>query len=312
MKILFLFALLIELLFGNIYNTDIRPKDYNQSKYPHIKILDQKNIDISQIGSVHFAEASDLAYDDKRHLLYMVGDKGYLYSFDINLTDKIESIKPKNGYLLVKQNGKHFKHKVDSEGLTLDKENGTLLISFERKPKIAIFDTTGKQQAKLKLPKALNDKHRYEDANKMLESVALHPKYGVLSAAEYPLKGSAKGIQSIYSLSGKKWDFKSEPDPKDGITALEVMDDGNLLVLERDFRSMFRRIITLKKLYLDQKEPNGLYRSEVLLKMDTANGWNNDNFEGLTRVAPHRYLMISDNNDNMFQRTLLIYFEVLP
>ena len=44
--------------------------------------------------------------------------------------------------------------------------------------------------------------------------------------------------------------------------------------------------------------------------MRTDKGWMIDNFEGLTRVAPHRYLMVSDDNDNFFQKTLLIYFEV--
>ncbi len=293
---------------AGIYTIDIRPKDYNTSVNHNIKILDQKNIDISKIGSFHFAEASDLAYDVKKHILYMVGDRGYLYSFDINLSDKIESIKPLNAHLISKKNAKRFRRRIDSEGLALDK-NGTLLISFERKPQIAIFDTNASRISKLRLPKELSNKHNYKSPNKMLESVAIHPKYGILTAAEYPLRGSKKRVQTIYSLHSRQWHFLSEAGPKDGISAIEIMDDGNVLVLERDFESIFRRIITLKEVYLN-KISNGLCRTKVLLRMDSSKGWDNDNFEGLTRVAPNRYLMVSDNNNNIFERTFLIYFKI--
>ena len=45
--------------------------------------------------------------------------------------------------------------------------------------------------------------------------------------------------------------------------------------------------------------------------MNSHKGWSVDNFEGLVRVGKNRSAMISDDNNNFFQRTLLIYFEVL-
>jgi len=48
-----------------------------------------------------------------------------------------------------------------------------------------------------------------------------------------------------------------------------------------------------------------------LAKMNSHKGWDVDNFEGLSRVGKNRYVMISDVNDNFYQKTLLIYFEVL-
>ena len=89
------------------------------------------------------------------------------------------------------------------------------------------------------------------------------------------------------------------------------MDDGNLLVLERSFTGLMTPfIVTLKKVYI-QNCKKKMCKTKVLAKMNSHKGWDVDNFEGLARVGKHRYVMISDDNDNFFQKTLLIYFEVL-
>jgi hypothetical protein len=89
------------------------------------------------------------------------------------------------------------------------------------------------------------------------------------------------------------------------------MDDGNLLVLERSFTGILNPfVVTLKKVYLNQCRGDNC-RYKVLAKMNSHKGWAVDNFEGLTKVEKNRYLMISDDNDNFFQKTLLIYFEVI-
>jgi len=142
-----------------------------------------------------------------------------------------------------------------------------------------------------------------------LESVAFHPKHGILTATERPLK--KRKHQTIYALDGTEWHFKAEKDKKSSVTALEVMDDGNILVLERAYTHPLKPlVITLKKVYLDRIS-NGLCHTEIIAKMSNKQGWVLDNFEGLTKVSPNRYLMISDDNGNFFQRTLLIYFEVI-
>jgi hypothetical protein len=293
-----------------VYPVDITPPEVNGT-FGHIKILDQKEIIIKEISGIAFSEASDLAYDAKAHRLYMVGDKGILYHFEITLTDSIEKLSPLAAYPLTKEHGKRFKSKkIDAEGLAFD-EKGRLLISFERKPKIGSFDTKGQRLHKQKLPQNLRSPKHYRSRNKMLESVAYHPHYGILTAAELPLRKSKKQHQTIYSLKGKQWHLLAEPEKKSAITAIEVMEDGNLLILERAYTEPLKpRYTTLKKLYLNRCD-TGLCQTKVLAKLNSALGWKIDNFEGLTRVAPHRYLMISDDNANFFQRTLLIYFEVI-
>lgn len=280
-----------------------------------IKILDQKQLSFAQIQGVKFSELSDVAYHAKTDTLYLVGDKGTLFSFRAKFSKKIDELTPLRATKLKNKKGKRFrKWKRDSEGLALDGK-GRLLISFEGKAKIGYFhknsDKYGDLIRKYKLPKQLKNPKNYRSKNKSLEALAWHPKYGILTAAEWPLKKGNKKRQTIYALSGKKWHFRAEAEAKSAISAIEVMDDGNLLVLERSYTGLLNPfIVTLKKVYL-KKCKNGICQSKVLAKLNSHKGWDVDNFEGLAKVGKDRYVMISDDNDNFFQKTLLIYFEVM-
>ncbi len=291
-----------------IYTINITP-DKKIKRYQSIKILDQKEIVIKEISGVSFKETSDLAYDAKKQRLYMVGDRGSLFTFEAIFGEKIDKLEPLAGVPITKENGKPFKKwRRDTEGLTLDKR-GDLLISFEGKPKIGSFGTNGQRIKRHSLPKSIRDKNRYKHANKSLESIVFHPKYGILTATELPLK--KKKYQTIYALNGKEWNFKAESEKKSSVTAMEVMDDGHILVLERAYTQPLKPLtITLKKVYLDRIK-NGLCHTEIIVKMTNNKGWSLDNFEGLAKVAPHRYIIISDDNGNFYQRTLLIYFEII-
>ena len=268
-----------------------------------------------RIKGIKFSEISDLTYLPKKEKLFMVSDEGKLFIFKAKFTQSIEELEAIDAIKLRKKNGKKFKKwRKDSEGMTFDAK-GRLLISFEGKAKIGWFhknsDKFGQQIRKYKLPRELRHIKNYRSKNKSLESLAWHPKYGILTATEWPLKKYKKKDQHIYALTGKKWRFKAEKEAKSAVVAIEVMDDGNVLVLERSFTGLLNPfIVTLKKVYLNQCGSAGC-KTKVLAKMNSHKGWGVDNFEGLARVGKHRYVMISDDNDNFFQQTLLIYFEVL-
>ena len=313
------FLLLISLLSpflleAGSFSVNITP-DSQQTIFSKIKFLDQKQLMYNHIDGVKFSELSDLAYDAPTQELFMISDEGKLFSFHAVFRDKIEKLEPLYAVKLRKKHGKKFKKwRKDSEGMTFDGK-GHLLISFEGKAKIAWFHKNSEKKGQLirtyKLPKKLKKSDNYRSRNKSLEALAWHPKYGIVTAVEWPLKKYDKKKQTIYALSGKKWHFRAEPEARSAISAIEVMDDGNFLVLERSFVSYLDPfVVTLKKVYADQCK-KGLCRTEVLLKMNSHQSWGVDNFEGLARVGKNRYVMISDDNDNFFQKTLLIYFEVL-
>jgi len=314
MRYLFLLSLTLILSYAGVSSVNIMPS-FHQKKIMGIKILDQKKLVYSKLQGVKFAELSDVTYDATTQTLYFVSDKGLLFSFNAHFSDKIDMLIPVRAAKLKSKKGKRLKKwKRDSEGMTLDGKN-RLLISFEGKAKIAWFhknsDAYGKMIRKYRVPKELRETKHYRSKNKSLESLAWHPKYGVLTAAEWPIKKYHKKRQTIYSIYGKKWHFKAEPEAKSGVVAIEVMDDGNVLVMERSYTGIFNPfVVTLKKVYLDRCR-HGTCESKVIIKMNNHEGWNLDNFEGLARVGKHKYVMISDDNKNFFQDTLLVYFEVI-
>ncbi len=150
----------------------------------------------------------------------------------------------------------------------------------------------------------------FHSKNKGLEALVWHPKYGLVTAGEYPLKKLPKNIQTLYSVDGKRWNFYRSKEPHSALTALEVLDNGNFLLLERSFNGIFKpKVIILRELQIDKCTQN-LCPTRLLARFDSSQGWAVDNFEGLTKVGKNRFLMISDNNDNFYQKTLLIYFQV--
>ena len=280
-----------------------------------MKILDQKYLSFDRIQGIKFAELSDITYDKKTETLYLISDKGLLFSFNAHFSDKIDTLIPMRATKLKNKKGKRLKKwKRDSEGMTLNGK-GKLLISFEGKAKIGWFHKNSSRYGNLirkyALPKELKQTKNYRSKNKSLEALAWHPDYGLLTATEWPLKKYNKKRQTIYALSGKRWHFKAELEGKSGLVAMEVMDDGNLLVMERSYTGLLNPfVVTLKKVYIKGCKKQ-MCDTKVIAKMSNHKGWEIDNFEGLARVGKNRYVMISDDNENFFQRTLLIYFEVI-
>ena len=263
-----------------------------------IKILDVKELSFQGEQNPKFTEISALAYH--RDILYALSDKGALFHLDIKIqNDKIQNLFVKKAtYLHTKKSKRVPKHKRDAEGLTVI--DNYLAISFERIQKVFLFDFDGKKLQKLTINKALRDKTAYQSENKGLEAVAYSQKYGVLTLPERPLYN-----QTHHTLYAKKmqWNFEQ----KGSVTALEMIDESNVLVVLREFHYLTqKRVLRFLRLSLE----DGTY--EVLAKFDSDDGWNLDNFEGVTKIAKNRYLLVSDDNDSIFQKTLLVLFEILP
>ena len=311
MKIIFFLVSFLGLLQGEILNTEIAPSS-NGNQFEGITLLDQKRLLFKEISGLKFSEISDVTYDLNGKKLYLLSDEGILFVFEASFSEKIETLNGPSGMTLAKKEGKKFKKwRHDSEGLALDNK-GHLYVSFEGRAKVGKFNQKGEMVKKYTLPKKLRDPKNYRSRNKSLEALTWHPRYGLLTAAEWPLKNKQKKDQTVYALNGKEWQFKAEAEQSSAVVAMEVMDDGNLLVMERSYSGLLNPfVITLKKVYLNQcKNKKKMCKSELLIKMNSHQGWSIDNFEGLAKVGKHRYVMVSDDNGNFFQQTLLIYFEV--
>ncbi|WP_418640647.1 esterase-like activity of phytase family protein [Sulfurimonas sp. ST-27] len=303
----FFFALLFFLqLHGQITAYKITPDNTLHVTKQKIKILDAKILHFETKKRIPFHEISDLVYENG--VVYFVSDQGYLYKFFINIRkNKISSLQYLDAYVLKNKKGKKLKKKKrDAEGLALCKDR--LLVSFERKQRVVWYSKNGLKIKKIKIHKDLQNKNNYASKNKGLEAVTCNDKYGVVTAPESPLKNADPQYKTLYS---KEHLFKFMADGS--IVALEFFDEDSVLVLLRDFNYLTRRrMSSLIKVQLNNCNAKYICKSEVLAKLDSSNGWKLDNFEGLTRVEANKYLMVSDDNENIFQKTLLVLFEIMP
>jgi len=314
MKVLFFIVVAAVYGFG-LEQHLIAPKSVIDGKFMGIKILDSKIVHISRIDGEKFYGISGIAYDENRDILYAINDRGRLFSFRVVVKDdEIMDLKSIGGYRLKDEHGRKFlKPWSDSEGLTLI-DNGdkkSLLVSFERYPRIMKFDVYGNgQNTKFVLPKRLRNIKNFQGRNGALEALTYHPKYGYLTAGEFPLKGQIYPYHGIFNANGEVCRFKKEYFDN-AVTEFEMMDDGNILVLQRniDIKKFSIKII-LKKVFLDDIE-NGICKSKDLAVMKSEDGWDLDNFEGLTHYKDNIYFMISDDNGNFFQKTILTMFKIL-
>ncbi|WP_457605563.1 esterase-like activity of phytase family protein [Nitratifractor sp.] len=298
-------------LAAEVYSVDIRPAGMKGRDVGSIRILDQKELIFPAISGQHFSEISDLAYLKNRHWLFMISDEGRLFRFQALFREKIRELRPLDAHRLRKKSGKKLKKwRRDTEGLCLDAK-GRLYVSFEEKPRIARISYDGRIRKYLKLPKAIDSMKKMAGKNKGLEGLTWHSKYGLVTAAEYPVKAAKRTMLTLYSLRGKRWSYRRGKEPNSAVTALEVLPDGEFLILERSYTGpLDPMVITLRA--LDPRHcRDGLCSTRVLAHLDSSEGWAVDNFEGLARVGKNRYVMVSDDNDNFYQKTLLVYFEVV-
>ena len=284
-------------------------------------VLRQNDVDALQIS-----ELSDIAWDEDEQLLYAVSNEGLLFHFKLGFTNNSKKslismhavygtrLKDNTGYKL---QGKYS----DSEGLSLikggngKKGDSKLIISFENKPRIAKYSTTGKMLEDIKIPRRLRKRKTYRSKNKALESVIKHPQYGILTAAEYPVEKDDMKYQTLYAVSKKQgrrsWHFKASNATNSAVTSLEVLNDGSVLILERAYQNPITPvIINLRRLRLDKCDHRQECETETIASFDGSDGWLLDNFEGLTHLRGNEYLMVSDDNRNVLQKTILLHFEI--
>ncbi len=270
--------------------------------FSKVTILDKIDLSKFYFKGFNFSEISDLAYDKKKHILYMISDKGSLFTFKADFKNNKIHLKALKAFYLKDKNGKRLRGKKrDSEGLVLSK-NG-LYVSMERIPKV--YKITKKAKVIQEIPLKFIKKYKQRSDNKSLEALTFSKKYGFLTAYEYAPKGRDKCDQLIFSTKGKIWNVKLEPFKNCAISSLEMIDKNNLLILERAYGGLFSDfVVTLKKYNLKTKE------YQVIYQIKRSNNDDVQNYEGLSKVDKNLFLMVSDDNDMFLEKSLLILFKI--
>jgi len=284
----------------------------------HIRLLGSRKLVLDSRAR----ELSGLAWDERAQRLYAVSDGGYLVHLVPRFSKgRLSGSSVVGIYPLRAADGTRLTGpEADAEGLQILPARGDsggeaeLAISFEQHMRIDVFRTDGHFLRHVPLPARLAQARNYRGRNQGLEALCRHPRLGYLLAPQRPLKGSPPGMLSLYDLAGHAWRYPAlDPDHSSSV-ALETMPGGDVLVLERVYRSIFEPfLIVLRQLYLPApigQKPVRVQAREIA-RFDSSKGWRLDNFEGLAHYRGRRYFMVSDDNRSPLQKTLLVYFEIL-
>lgn len=294
---------------------------YGQRQRTRFGKLDWLGGIVLSSSSPRFGGFSGLDIDKDGKRLIAVSDKGAWLTAEIDY-DGHRPIGLKNARLGPLRDPKGAplagKKNSDAEGLAVLNwnEGGELLVSFERRHRIVKYALTAngvsKQLGSIPLPRSMRQLRK----NRGLEGLTIigegRLKGTIVAFAERPLQksggltgwligGPTPGIISLDRLN----EFD--------VTDLAALPDGDLLVLERRYRMSADIRMRIRRIPQNALRP-GASRISGEILFEGTGALNIDNMEGIAvhRTASGRTVLtvISDDNFNFFQRTLLMQFEL--
>lgn len=294
---------------------ELSPAQLQHYEQNNFKVLGAVQLNRDAGPKQALVEFSGLAWDHDQKTLIILSDRGFIINVHpIFNEDRLIDVELASFHQLKDAKGKKLRYKAtDSEGLALinsknGKANDTeLLISFERRPRIVHYTIEGEFISHEPINNALQDIVNYAGENKGLEAITLHNQFNIITGPERPLDGPSKGLLSLHNLDNKQWGLRPDNENYGSLVGLTTLPDNRLIALERIYPGIFAGVTNV--IHLITLDENAL-KQETLLKIQPSDGFFNDNFEGISWHKNNRFFMISDDNDNFLQRTVLIYFEI--
>lgn len=246
-----------------------------------------------EVDGIVIDELSGLAWDADAQRLYAVSDKGNVFHFRVVLQDDaIRTVEPVFAAAL--RDPRDPQARFNAEGLTVQNAgdrvagNTLLVVALEDKdgPRIVRFDPAGVMRDALPVPPPAHRIGNYVRKGRGLESVALHPRHGLVTAPESPLQAQPPEHHGVFAHT-TRWSFaRHAPDSR--LKALDVEDDGNLLALER---TRTGDALTASVRRVRGCVQGDACRGETLAVLAPGA----DNFEGMTRLEDGSLLLVSDH-----------------
>jgi hypothetical protein len=283
-----------------------------------IRLLGSVELTRTSVAGVELGGLSGLAWDEDESRLYALSDRGGLFHLRPDFENgRLVAVEVLTAFALRDRRNRVLAgQRADAEALVLRRANNgksgdsLLAVCFERDPRIVLFGPDGRYVDSLRLPADLRDKRRYADPNKALEALTWLPEPGFLTAPERPLTGADDGTIGLFALDGRSWRYPLLATPNASLVDMEALPDGGLLMLERGYGLMFLpMVISLRHTRISANNAGERLPVTTLAVLDSSRGWSVDNFEGLARHRGLKFFMVSDNNFNALQKTLLVYFE---
>lgn len=269
----------------------------------------------TRIDGIQIEELSGLAWDHDAARLYAVSDQGDLFAFAITLRQgSLTAVNPLYARAISDPKQLSGHHKFNAEGLALVNANNgragdtQLLVSLEggAAPTIIEISQQGLVTATRPVPAPLNDYANYHRKKRGLEALAVDAHFGILTAAEQPLRHQT--ADHLVRSSQRHWAFKRFA-TDDRLKGLDSLPGGRLLALER------AEIAPPNATNNDQPADNAKTTSVRLLNLNDCDRdcrprtlavllAGNNNFEGITHLTDRQLLLVSDQGGKDAHNTL--------
>lgn len=273
-------------------------------------------------GSDYFGGYSAIALDDKGEKVLAISDSGSWMTARLTYKDaQLAGIADTRIGPLTQKDGRPLQDKRDrdAEGLVQLKHGaieGRYLVTFERAHRVdeyALED--GIMRGPLgnrPLPKIFGDLGKNEGIEGATQ-LRGGPLAGALVLFGEQLLTKDGNLTGALVVNGEAKTLTMKRYESYDVSDIQSLADGSLVVLERSFNPVNRRLgIRLRLIKAEDVKPGIVIEGENLL--DAGPGQEIDNFEGLavheTAAGETMLTLMSDDNFSFFQRTLLVQFKL--
>lgn len=201
--------------------------------------------------------------------------------------------------------GRPAADKQEGDGESLARQGDEVLVMVEQAAELLAYRAAGGTLDPAAPPRRVPIPERMRaDARRLgMEALATLPSGGVIAFAEKP----RRGLVPAYRLAGGRFSVKSHGPWS--ITGADALPGGDLVIVERRYEGGIELGLRVRRLGTDALAGSGPVDGPVLLEADF--GDEIDNMEAIAAEVVDGTLvltLLSDDNFNFLQRTLLLRF----
>jgi len=253
-------------------------------------------------------EMSGIAWDNDEQILYGISDDGYIVHMKLSISENniLKDIEILATYKLKDESGNDRKEPdADAEGITLDNANNNikgdtiLNLVLDKPARAERFSNTGKYIESLELPgrlKELSLNQAFE-----INAVAGNSESGYIFLTKERV---ADKSHLLFMNADEEHEITLDNNASINIVGADYLEDDGLYILDRNYISIWQPVIYCIR-HIDKNR-----RIKDIACFNRKDGWELDNFETITHYKDKYFFIMSDDEENFFQKTLLVMFKI--
>ncbi|MGQ0658731.1 MAG: esterase-like activity of phytase family protein, partial [Chromatiales bacterium] len=216
---------------------EISDRYHAGDRFMRVRLLGTVRLRNTPVAGFAASELSGIAWDEDERTLYAVSDAGHVVHLRPHFAGEVLTgtdllatypLRDEEGFVLREQ----FR---DAEGLAIrhgdnDKPgDAELVVSFERRPRLAVYRADGTWIRSAPVPEVLHRRKHYAGDNSQLEAVTWTESVGIVVAPQKPLKSAPRNLHGLYDETGRVWTFPAIDPVDSSLVGLETAPDGSVL-----------------------------------------------------------------------------------